>query len=307
MEPSPTAQPDPAAPGRKGVLGLVFLTVFLDMVGFSIIFPLFPDMLDWYVEREGEGSLVGRLSAWLEGLVDDRFAVIVLFGGLLGSLYSGLQFLFAPVWGAVSDRIGRRPTLLVTLLGTALSYVIWFFAGTFVALVVARLFGGMMAGNISTASAAIADTHSGSSRAKGMGILGAGIGLGFVVGPALGGMASGWDLTGAWGERGVHGRQPLQRRRCGRVRPGAVQPALGRPALSRDARPGDRHWPRAPWAQPVRRDEATGLPRRRAAQRRLLHLLRRLRRDGVHARLPGSRAPRLRPKGERDHVSSSSA
>ncbi len=193
-----TPAPHPSAGPRKGVLGLVFLTVFLDMVGFSVIFPLFPEMLDWYVEAEGPNSLVGRLAAWLETLVEDRFAVIVLFGGLLGSLYSGLQFIFAPLWGGLSDRRGRRSILLLTLTGTALSYVVWFFAGGFALLVVARLTGGVMAGNISIASAAVADTHKKADRAKGMGVLGAGIGLGFVVGPALGGLASGWDLTASF-------------------------------------------------------------------------------------------------------------
>ena len=90
---------------------------------------------------------------------------------------------------------GRRSILLLTLTGTALSYVVWFFAGSFALLIAARLAGGIMAGNISIASAAVADTHKKADRAKGMGILGAGIGLGFVVGPALGGLASGWDLT----------------------------------------------------------------------------------------------------------------
>ncbi|MFT7169566.1 MAG: MFS family permease [Paracoccaceae bacterium] len=206
MEPNTPIDP---APKKPKVLGLVFLTVFLDMVGFSIIFPLFPGMLEWYVEQEGAASMVGQLATWLEGVVDDDFAVIVLFGGILGSLYSGLQFLFAPIWGAVSDRIGRRPTILFTLLGTALSYIVWFFAGTFALLVVARLVGGMMAGNISTASAAIADTHVGKDRAKGMGMLGAGIGLGFVVGPAIGGLASGWDLTGAWSSATSMGVNPF--------------------------------------------------------------------------------------------------
>ncbi len=190
-----TTAPKPTPGPRKGVLGLVFLTVFLDMVGFSVIFPLFPEMLDWYVAEEGADSLVGRLASWLETLVEDRFAVIVLFGGLLGSLYSGLQFIFAPLWGGLSDRRGRRSILLITLTGTALSYVVWFFAGSFALLIIARLTGGIMAGNISIASAAVADTHKKADRAKGMGILGAGIGLGFVVGPALGGLASGWDLT----------------------------------------------------------------------------------------------------------------
>lgn len=196
---APAATPD--APKTKGVLGLVFLTVFLDMVGFSIIFPLFPDMLDWYVAREGEGSAVADLVEWLRGLVGgDDFAVIALFGGVLGSLYSGAQFLAAPFWGGISDRIGRRSTLLVTLGGTALSYVLWFFAGTFGLLVAARLVGGVMAGNISIASAAIADTHVGRDRARGMGMLGAGIGLGFVVGPAIGGIAYGWDVSASLGE-----------------------------------------------------------------------------------------------------------
>lgn len=164
---TPTSDPAAGSAPRRGILGLVFLTVFLDMVGFSIIFPLFPEMLEWYVGKEGDGSAVGRLAASLAGMVgDDDFAVIVLFGGILGSLYSGAQFLFAPIWGAVSDRIGRRPTILVTLLGTALSYLVWFFAGTFWLLVFARLFGGVMAGNISTASAAVADTHKGSDRAR---------------------------------------------------------------------------------------------------------------------------------------------
>ncbi len=204
---SDTQQPAEGPP--KSVLGLVFLTVFLDMVGFSVIFPLFPEMLDWYVGREGADSLVGQFAGWLRGLVDNDFAVIVLFGGLLGSLYSALQFVFSPIWGSISDRIGRRHMLLVTLTGTALSYVIWFFAGTFMLLIVARLVGGIMAGNISIASAAIADTHKGAERAKGMGILGAGIGLGFVVGPAIGGLASSWNLMDLWGGAAAAGVNPF--------------------------------------------------------------------------------------------------
>jgi len=199
--PGPPAGPKGGAPSasqQRSVLGIVFLTVFLDMVGFSVIFPLFPAMLDWYVEREGEASLAGRLVAWLQGLVSNRFAVVALFGGILGALYSLLQFIAAPLWGRLSDRRGRRGVLLLTLFGTALSYVLWFFSGSFALLVVARLVGGAMAGNISIASAAIADVLAGRDRARGMGLLGAGIGLGFVVGPAIGGWAAGLDLTGLW-------------------------------------------------------------------------------------------------------------
>ncbi len=191
------------------VLGLVFLTVFLDMVGFSVIFPLFPSMLTWYVEREGEASLIGRLVESLSNLAGTEFAVVTLFGGVLGSLYSVLQFVAAPLWGSLSDRIGRRPTLLVTLAGTTLSYVVWFFAGSFWILIVARLLGGVAAGNISTASAVIADTHEGPERAKGMGAMGAGIGLGFVVGPALGGLFSSVDLSADWSAGAALGVNPF--------------------------------------------------------------------------------------------------
>lgn len=192
LQPSPSSEPD-----TKSVLGVVFLTVFLDMVGFSVIFPLFPAMLDWYVEREGSGSAVGQLALWLERVVPNRFAVVALFGGVLGALYSLLQFIAAPFWGRLSDRHGRRGVLIFTLFGTALSYALWFVSGSFALLVVARLVGGAMAGNISIASAAIADVLKGRERAKGMGLLGAGIGLGFVIGPALGGAAAGLDLTRA--------------------------------------------------------------------------------------------------------------
>lgn len=200
--------------GKPRVLGLVFLTVLLDIVGFSIIFPLFPAMLEHYLEAEGADSLFGRVVEQLARMAPSdgetaSFGTQVLFGSLLGSLYSVLQFAFAPIWGGLSDRIGRRPTLLVTLLGTALSYVVWIFAGSFALLVVARLVGGIMAGNVSTASAVVADTSAASERAKGMGILGAGIGLGFVLGPAIGAFASRIDLAATWEGSAAYGVNPF--------------------------------------------------------------------------------------------------
>jgi MFS family permease len=191
---------DSSTASRKTLL-LVCSIVFLDMIGFSVLFPLFPKLLEHYVSNEGPDSLVGQLANWLSGLAsgtDGKMKAVALhafFGGILGSVYSLLQFLFAPFWGALSDARGRRPVLLLTLLGTALSYVIWFFAGPFWLLIVARMLGGIMAGNISTATAVVADVTKGPERAKGMGMIGAGIGLGFVLGPALGGLTANWDLT----------------------------------------------------------------------------------------------------------------
>ena len=176
---------------RSSGLGLVFGIVFLDIVGFSILFPLFPSLLEHYLAREGADSLVGGLVRSLTDLAGgDEWAVVTLFGGVLGSVYSILQFLFTPLWGGLSDRIGRRPTLLFTLVGTVVAYVLWIFAGSFALLVVSRVLGGIMAGNISTATAVVADTTTQEKRAAGMGFVGMAIGLGFILGPALGGITA---------------------------------------------------------------------------------------------------------------------
>ena len=181
-------------PARRGTLGTIFLTVFVDLIGFAVIFPLFPGMLEYYEANEPAGSLFHRLVAWLREVGGDEANVIVLFGGLLGSLYSILQFLFAPVWGRLSDRSGRRPILLVTIAGLALSYVLWFFSGSFVLLLAARLLGGVMSGNIAVATAAIADSTTAKGRSRGMALIGIAFGLGFTLGPALGGLLSLVDL-----------------------------------------------------------------------------------------------------------------
>ena len=181
---------------KKPTLYIVFLTVFIDVVGFSIIFPLFPAMLDYYLELDGKESLIGSLVAWLGQFAgDDKNAVATLFGGMLGSLYGFLQFVFAPIWGAYSDRHGRRPTLIFTLAGIVLANLIWVFAGSFALLVAGRALGGIMAGNISTASAVAADITSGKNRASGMILIGVALGLGFILGPAIGGFAYSWQLV----------------------------------------------------------------------------------------------------------------
>ena len=179
----------------KHTLGIIFLTLFLDLVGFSIIFPLFPAMLDYYLPNgAGDGSLLGQLiaplSAWAErsGAEDPRFMTAVLFGGILGSLYSILQFICAPLWGAYSDRVGRRKVLLITIAGLALSYAAWFFAASFWVLVLARVLGGAMGGNLSVATAAVADSTTREKRSSGLAIIGIAFGLGFIVGPGIGGL-----------------------------------------------------------------------------------------------------------------------
>jgi MFS family permease len=189
---------------NRSVFGIVFLTIFLDMVGFSIIFPLFPAMLDHYLflEESMGGGILSTFVQWVgefghESIGENSTFRLetVIFGGILGSLYAVLQFFFAPIWGGLSDRFGRKPVLLFTLTGTALGYFLWIMAGDFWLLLFSRIVGGMAGGNISVATAAIADVTTREKRSKGMAFVGIAFGLGFVLGPALGGLASQWDWS----------------------------------------------------------------------------------------------------------------
>jgi MFS family permease len=192
---APLAEP----PSRQ--LWTIFLTIFLDVVGFSIIFPLFPALLKHYLATEGDAGAFGALIEQLLSFAgsESEFRLAVLFGGVLGSLYSLLQFLLAPIWGSLSDRVGRRPVLLVTIAGMALSYALWGIGSSFALFVVSRLLGGIMGGNISVATAAVADATADRDRAKGMGLVGAAFGLGFILGPALGGLLSLVPLDASFG------------------------------------------------------------------------------------------------------------
>ena len=176
---------------QRRILRLIFLTVFMDIIGFSVIIPLFPELLNHYIKLEGDkGTLIGMLSSVADLISGPPALKAVLFGGLLSAMYSGLQFIFSPIWGSLSDRYGRRRILTVTLAGNALSYFIWIFAGQFWMVVLTRLLSGMMAGNIAVASAAAADVTDEKERTKGMAVVGIAIGMGFLVGPVIGGLST---------------------------------------------------------------------------------------------------------------------
>ena len=182
-------------PNARTGLGVVFLTIFIDLVGFSIIFPLFPDMLDHYLAQEADkGGILTQLTANLpERSANGLNLQTVLFGGILGSLYSMLQFIFAPIWGGLSDRVGRRKVLLYTVFATAIGYAVWIFSGNILMLILSRIIAGIASGNIAVATAAVADITSRENRAKGMALVGIAFGLGFVVGPAIGGISANWS------------------------------------------------------------------------------------------------------------------
>ena len=147
--------------GRKKNLGILFLVTLLDLIGFGMILPLIP-----YLGRATESSPV--------------------MVGLLMSIYSIMQFLFSPFWGGFSDRLGRKPILLVSIFGAAISHTAFAFAQGYWALFLTRLFAGLFSANISTAMASAADLSSEKNRTQTMGLIGAAFGLGFVLGPFLG-------------------------------------------------------------------------------------------------------------------------
>ena len=211
-------KPASLTPEAKKILKVVFMILFLDLVSFSMIFPLFPSLLDYYLYSAPESTLLNyivghlnSLAAWAGATGDTetsaRIALAVLFGGFLSFIYSGIQFIVAPIMGTLSDKIGRKPVLFVSVFGLALSYLWWGFAGTFTTLFFARLLGGLMGSNISTATAVVADITDKKSRSKGMAIVGISFGLGFIFGPVIGGLSAQINLLDyfpSWQEYGIN-------------------------------------------------------------------------------------------------------
>jgi ferrochelatase len=186
------------SPEAKGSLKIVFLTLFLDLVGFSIIFPLFPALAKHYLTVDADNTFLKLIFGSITNLTNlggGDISSIVLFGGALGALYSLLQFIAAPIWGIISDRIGRRTVLLISVFFLAFSYLLWFFSGSFTVLILARIVGGIMGGNISTATAVVGDVTTRENRSRGMATIGIAFALGFIIGPAMGGILSLVDLT----------------------------------------------------------------------------------------------------------------
>lgn len=190
--------PTPMSKETKSILKVVFLTMFLDLIGFSIIFPMFPAMSAHYLSVDADNFFLSTIMNIISSIQTATtpqtgaplMSTIVLFGGLLGAIYSLLQFVAAPIWGGISDRIGRRPVLLISVFGLFISYLIWIFSGSFTLLILSRFIGGIMSGNLSIASAVVSDVTDEKNRSKGMAIIGIAFAFGFVFGPAFGGILS---------------------------------------------------------------------------------------------------------------------
>uniref|UniRef100_A0A3Q3WYN4 Major facilitator superfamily (MFS) profile domain-containing protein n=1 Tax=Mola mola TaxID=94237 RepID=A0A3Q3WYN4_MOLML len=172
------------------VINRVFVILLLDLLGFTLILPLFPAILDHYAQT---GDVVYQslqnVVDWFRealGIPMEKKYNSVLFGGLIGSIFSLLQFLASPVTGALSDRHGRRPLLILTTLGLMASYAVWAISQSFSMFLLFRVIAGICKGNVSLCTAIVADLPSPNARNRGMAMIGIAFSLGFTVGPMLG-------------------------------------------------------------------------------------------------------------------------
>lgn len=149
----------------RSALGVLFVVVFVDLLGFGMVIPTMPTY----------AASMGAPEAWI---------------GLLMTGYSAMQFFFAPIWGRISDQAGRRKVMLVSIAMTALAFFVYALAPTWGWLLAARLFAGIATANLAIARAFVADLTTPETRAKGMGIIGASFGLGFILGPFFGAVLS---------------------------------------------------------------------------------------------------------------------
>jgi len=156
-------------PNRKAAIGFIFVTLLIDVTGLGLIIPVVPKLIE-------------------DLLHTTDISKVALYGGLLTFSYAIMQFLFAPVLGNLSDKYGRRPVLLFSLLGFGLDYVLLAFAPSIGWLFVGRIIAGITGASMTTASAYIADISTPETRAQNFGMIGAAFGLGFIVGPVIGGL-----------------------------------------------------------------------------------------------------------------------
>nr|WP_226929332.1 MFS transporter [Janthinobacterium sp. FT58W] len=163
----------PAAASARGSMAVILLSVLLNFAGFTIIIPVLP----FSVARH---AAPGDVAFWV---------------ALILSLYALCSFLAAPVLGAISDRHGRRPVLLLSLCGSAVGFAVFGVSGSLWVLLLGRMIEGLSAGSISTLYACIADTHAPHERGPAFGLLGVAGGLGFMLGPVLGGLLGSWSLA----------------------------------------------------------------------------------------------------------------
>jgi DHA1 family tetracycline resistance protein-like MFS transporter len=190
---------------RQAAIAFILVTLFIDILGIGIIVPVLPELVKQFVGVEAtdiEVGIEGGNSPAIDQTSTDQtdranqktFSRAGQFVGVIGASYALMQFLFAPVMGALSDRFGRRPVILISLFALAIDFIIQGLAPNIWWLFIGRLVAGVMGANFTTANAYIADVSNDENRARNFGFVGMMFGLGFTIGPALGGMLGGIHL-----------------------------------------------------------------------------------------------------------------
>ncbi|KAJ1918384.1 hypothetical protein IWQ60_007520 [Tieghemiomyces parasiticus] len=206
---SPGAGPSGAV--RSRLIRHIFIALLLDILAFTTILPILPRLLQAYQDDGGSPVLawfigsVNGFKAYLTGQPARAEADTVLVGGLLGSLFSLLQFLVAPVIGRLADRFGRRPVLLICLAGNILASVVWLGSRRFEMFLVARVLAGLSEGNVQLSHAMIADITPPAGRSRGMAWVGIAFATGFTLGPPLGAYFASLNPTGPVGAQAWFG------------------------------------------------------------------------------------------------------
>ena len=159
---------------NKTALLFIFITILVDVIGIGIILPIIPDLI---MELTGEGNHMA-----------------IIYGMWLTTAFAGMQFLFSPVLGEISDKYGRRPILLIALLGLSIDYLIHAWAPSIVWLFLGRFLAGITGASFTVASAYIADVSTKENKAKNFGLIGAAFGIGFIIGPGIGGFFGEIDI-----------------------------------------------------------------------------------------------------------------
>ncbi|XP_069901646.1 major facilitator superfamily domain-containing protein 10 isoform X3 [Globicephala melas] len=186
--PRPPIHQQPAPETR--VVAVVFLGLLLDLLAFTLLLPLLPALLESH--GRAQDPLYGSWQRGVDwfasaiGMPAEKRYNSVLFGGLIGSIFCFLQFLSAPLTGAISDCLGRRPVMLLSLAGLATSYAVWATSKSFAAFLASRMIGGISKGNVSLSTAIVADLGSSPARSRGMAVIGVAFSLAFTLGPMLG-------------------------------------------------------------------------------------------------------------------------
>ena len=169
---------------KKAAIGFIFITLLIDITGWGIIIPVVPDLI--------------------KELIHADISEAAKYGGWLGFAYAFTQFVFSPVVGNLSDQYGRRPIILLSLLGFTIDYIFLALSPNIIWLFIGRIIAGITGASITTASAYIADISTNEDRAKNCGLIGAAFGVGFIIGPVIGGVLGHYGARVPFYDKGIN-------------------------------------------------------------------------------------------------------